>query len=66
MAVNNEYNVVALFVTDIINNGSYILYSDNSEKIFKECYGEDLEEAKFLPGIFSRKKQIIPTLMDYI
>ena len=66
VAVNNEYNVVALFVTDIINNGSYILYSDNSEKIFKECYGEDLEEAKFLPGIVSRKKQIIPTLMDYI
>lgn len=63
----NEYYVLAFFVTDIIDEGSYILYSNNSEEILKESFNLDtLKEGQYFPGIISRKKQIIPNIMEVI
>lgn len=64
LAVNGEYDIVALFVTDILRNGSYIFYNDNSCDILDECFGHDLVQGKYLEGIVSRKKQVIPTIME--
>ena len=64
LAVNSEYDIVALFVTDILRNGSYIFYNDNSCDILDECFGHDLAQGKYLEGIVSRKKQVIPTIME--
>lgn len=66
LAKNNEYYIATLFVTDILNNGSYIFYNDSAYDTLDNCFGKDLKQGKFLPGIISRKKQVIPVIMDKI
>lgn len=65
--VKNNYKFVAIFITDIIKNGSYIFYSSDAKKVFEKTFKvEDLKQGTFLPNIVSRKKQIIPNLMNVI
>lgn len=64
VAEGNNYYFVALFITDIINNGSYVLYSNRAENIFRKIYkNEELTQGDFLENIVSRKKQILPGIM---
>lgn len=57
------FKLMALFITDVVNNGSYILYSKNAEKILSLAYSVDnLKEGHFLPGVISRKKQMVPNI----
>ena len=65
LAKNNDYDVAALFVTDILNNGSYVFYNDSSYNILDNCF-TDLKQGLFLDGVVSRKKQIIPTIMEHV
>ncbi len=62
-ASNKEYNTIALFVTDIIKNGSYVFYSDNSKKILEDSFNIELNQGTYIDGCVSRKKQIIPNIM---
>jgi len=60
----NEYKFVVLFVTDIIKNGSYCLYSDKAEDIIKRAFNlKKIEQGVFLKGVVSRKKQILPKIL---
>lgn len=63
---NEDYAAIALFVTDILKKGSYILYNEQSEKIFKGSFDKKIEEGSFLEGVVSRKKQIVPKIMNYM
>ena len=63
----NNYDILALFVTDILNNGSYILFDHTSKDILTKCFDmENLEEGDYLDGIISRKKQIVPAMMNFL
>ena len=53
-----------MFVTDILTNGSYIYYNDSAHEVLDNCFGADLKQGKYLEGIVSRKKQVIPVIMD--
>ncbi len=65
IAISNNYYFVALFVTDIIKNGSYILYSDKALDILQQSFSlSKIHEGYYLDNIISRKKQIIPPLMN--
>jgi len=58
------YHFVALFVTDIINNGSYVLSSERGIDILRRVYKNDkLVNGTFLKGVVSRKKQILPGII---
>jgi len=60
-----EYYLVAFFVTDVIENGSYIFFNKSSKEILSKCFNVDsLEEGTFLPGVVSRKKQVVPVLLN--
>lgn len=64
---NGDYSIMALFVTDIINEGSYIYYSKKSEEILSKAYDvKDLKEGTYLSKIISRKKQMIPNILNVI
>lgn len=64
IAEGNDNYFIAFFITDVIKNGSYVLYSERGESILRKVYkNENLEEGTFLPGIVSRKKQILPGIM---
>lgn len=60
-----NYNVSLLFVTDIIKNGSYLFFNDNSEEILEEAYGiSHAVQGTYLDGMVSRKKQMLPPLLE--
>lgn len=61
---NNEYKFVALFVTDIIKNGTYIYYSEEAEQILSTAFGINLKQGYYLEGILSRKLQILPLILS--
>lgn len=64
VADGNNYYFVALFITDIINQGSYVLYSHKGETILRRVFkNEELTQGTFLENIVSRKKQILPGIM---
>lgn len=62
-----DYKVSLMFVTDVIKDGSYIFFNDSAKDIISEAYHLDnLEQGLFLSGIVSRKKQMVPKLLDYL
>ena len=65
VATNNDYYIVGLFATDIIKNGSYMFYNDSADDVLDNCFGvEDIYQGYYLDGVVSRKKQIIPNIMN--
>ena len=67
IAENKELNFVLLAVTDIINNGSYILYTEDAKKYLDAAFNIDnLSQGYYMEGVVSRKKQIVPYLMDIL
>ena len=61
----HDYDILAFCITDVINNNTYLLYNKASEEVFKSVFGDgEMYEGFMLEGIVSRKKQIIPKLMD--
>ncbi len=65
-AKNNDYTIIALFVTDIINNGSYMYYNEKANDILGHCFNIEVKQGTYIPDCVSRKKQIIPPIMDYL
>ena len=67
LAINHNYKVACLFVTNFLTNNSYILYSDNSKKILELAYGiNEITEGELLKGVVSLKKQIVTNIMNVI
>ena len=63
-AENNNYNVFAFFITDILKNGSYVYYNDSAQEIMEKAFDiKDMEQGTYIDGCVSRKKQVIPKLM---
>ena len=62
-----NYKTVLIFITDILKKGSYVIYNENSKNLIKNAFNlQDAYEGIFLPGIMSRKKQILPLIMKVI
>lgn len=67
LANDEGYTAVALFVTDILKNGSFVLFNEKSKDIFSGAFDvENIEEGHFFDGLVSRKKQIVPKIMNYM
>ena len=65
LAKEHEYDIFLMCVTDLINNNTYVLYNELSKKVLETVFEQDNVSQGFcLKGIVSRKKQIIPLLMD--
>lgn len=62
----NNSSFVILMVTDILKSGCYMLYSDDNYaySTLVKALGKDVFEGLFLDGVVSRKKQIIPLIME--
>lgn len=66
IAKNQGFEAICLFVTDILKNGSYILFNSNSKEIFAKSLGVPyLKQGYFFEGLVSRKKQVIPKIMNF-
>ena len=64
ISLANNYDFLALYVTDIIKKGSYILYNTKAQSRVQLMYGDDIHEASFIKGCVSRKKNVIPLIME--
>lgn len=63
-SAEKNYTVIALFITDIIKNGSYMYYNEAAKDILRKSFGlEEITQGIFLPDLISRKKQILPKIM---
>ena len=54
-------------VTDIINEGSYMFYTSDREKLVKNIFDlEEIYQGIYIPKCVSRKKQIVPSIINTI
>lgn len=59
------YEILSFCITDVINSNTYILYNEASRSIFETIFNiPKLTQGYKLKGVVSRKKQIIPLLME--
>lgn len=67
IAKDEDYVAIALFVTDILKNGSYVFFNEKSKDMFAGSFDvEGIKEGHFFEGLVSRKKQFIPKIMNYM
>lgn len=67
MKNNRELDLVILSVTDIIKGGSYIFYNHSSSEFMKIAFDdENIYEGFFFNKCLSRKKQLVPLIMNVI
>lgn len=67
IADNNDYKVACLFVTDILENNSYLLFNDGAKEYLNDAYElSDIKEGEKLMGVISRKKQMVPPIMGVL
>lgn len=59
----NNYNLIVLLVTDILNQGSEALYAGHSKDLIARAFNVEIKGSSvYLPGVVSRKKQVIPSI----
>ena len=67
VAEANNYALVTLFVTDIINNGSYIIFNEKGREIISLSFEkENIKQGQFIRKCVSRKKHVVPLIMDVL
>lgn len=65
--ISSSYLCVVLFITDVYKNGSYVIYNTNSEAIVKDAFDlNEISEGVYIDNLVSRKKQMLPALLEVI
>ncbi len=59
-----NYKYALFFVTDILKNGSYLFYNERAKDLVENAYGIEPKEGIYMDGVVSRKKQMLPPLLD--
>ena len=59
------YHSVVLFITDIMQEGSRFLVATDKTEEIEKALGAKLDKGQvYVPGIMSRKKQVVPKFME--
>ncbi|MCC0784405.1 putative manganese-dependent inorganic diphosphatase [Clostridioides sp. ES-S-0108-01] len=62
---STDYDKLVLAVTDIIKEGSYLIYKAE-DRLIANAFGVEGVQGTFAPGVVSRKKQLVPNLTTAI
>ncbi|WP_368293328.1 putative manganese-dependent inorganic diphosphatase [Dehalobacter sp. TBBPA1] len=63
LCAEKGYHLLMLFVTDILDQTSEVLFSGEEKELISLAFNVDLgENSVCLPGIVSRKKQVVPLI----
>ncbi|MEG1305741.1 MAG: putative manganese-dependent inorganic diphosphatase [Bacilli bacterium] len=63
----NRDSFVIFVITNILKNGSFILFTENAKKVLENSYENIvIEQGFFVKGLISRKKQLIPCIINNI
>lgn len=61
------YFLNIMFVTDILKQGSYIIFPDENEDYIKDALNlDEINNGMFISNLISRKKQMLPLLIENI
>ena len=61
---DGAYDLIMVMITDVLKSGSTLFFLGD-EEIIQNAYGvEPADNEVFLPGVMSRKKQIVPKLTE--
>lgn len=58
---STDFDILVLAVTDIIKEGSYLIYK-GSDKLISDAFNVEASQGVFVEGAVSRKKQLVPFL----
>ena len=59
------YDLALLMVTDILNETTYLLHAGRPVSLLRQAFGAENKDNIFvLPGTMSRKKQVVPPLVE--
>ncbi|NBG88505.1 putative manganese-dependent inorganic diphosphatase [Isachenkonia alkalipeptolytica] len=61
-----NHDITLLLITDILKEGSYILYASKKTNIISTAFNIPKKQGGFIPGVVSRKKQVLPRLINAI
>lgn len=62
---STDYDMLVLAVTDIIKEGSYLIYK-SEDNVISKAFNVDAKQGVFAEGVVSRKKQLVPNLTEAI
>ncbi|MGI6092551.1 MAG: putative manganese-dependent inorganic diphosphatase [Negativicutes bacterium] len=64
--IGKEQNdLILLMVTDIINESTHLIYAGKTAELIHRAFGRGEQDGViYLPNVMSRKKQVIPPLME--
>ena len=66
-ADNEDFDAMMLLLTDIIKEGSQVLVAGPKPEIAEKTFNTELvDNTAYLPGVLSRKKQVVPPLTQAI
>lgn len=64
---NRGYDLVLLMVTDILKEGTELLVAGTPAEVVEKAFSCRVADQKtYLPGVMSRKKQVVPPLTQYL
>lgn len=59
------YMFTIICITDILKNGSYVIYTKDAKKVLENIYNEpNIKQGHYVDGLVSRKKQILPLVLS--
>ncbi|QEK12671.1 putative manganese-dependent inorganic diphosphatase [Crassaminicella thermophila] len=61
---SKDYFLTLLLITDIIKEGSYLLFKCNYNNFISSAFQINAEQGVFAPNILSRKKQVVPKISE--
>lgn len=67
MAQVNEakgYQMYLMMVTDILEEGTFLLVAGGPQSVVEAAFGKLEDNMIYLPGVMSRKKQIVPPMVN--
>ncbi|WP_300281743.1 putative manganese-dependent inorganic diphosphatase [Peptacetobacter sp.] len=62
---STDFDLLVLAVTDIIKEGSYLIYKA-PDNVISEAFDVDAKQGVFVEGCVSRKKQLVPGLTNAV
>lgn len=63
---NLSHDITLLLITDILKEGSYLLYETINPSVISQGFGIEPYQGVFLEKIVSRKKQVVPKVLHGI
>ena len=63
---HKNYYLTLLLITDIMREGSYLLYKASNSSVLSLAFNVTPEQGFFVENLVSRKKQVVPKILDAI